>query len=500
MTPLEEAADRLHRAAIGLQKQKQIDRIAAKHRPTLSAFFQSQKSRTLEELGKYQFLFTEEYRRMREESGTPNEFLTVHDWDRMWQAVDQDTFDDLQKAITGIESDGMLQGGQQLKVLLGHYEQGKWVSIPKFWDLSNPRAVAWFAKTGGNVSYISGIQQTTQNEIKTIIGKAIDEGWSYGQTAREISGKFDEFSRDRAARIAVDETGNAYEAGNKEFANSLQEDGVDLEKMWNTSHDDKVSDLCRGNEADGWIPIDQPHNSGHQQPLGHINCRCFETYRQASATVSEEKSPAPSEPKIAESATPEKGETGDPGPEGPAGKDGMDGTMGPQGPPGPKGDPGERGEKGDPGEPGPAGSNGLAGEPGPEGPAGPPGKDGGDGAQGPPGERGEKGDPGDSAYQIWLDAGNTGTKQDFLKSLKGPQGPPGKGGGGSIVTFEGGIGKGIPAGGDTGQVLAKKSTANYDTEWVDQSGGSGILSGNVDGGTPDSNYGGAILIDGGGVT
>lgn len=33
--------------------------------------------------------------------------------------------------------------------------------------------------------------------------------------------------------------------------------------------------------------------------------------------------------------------------------------------------------------------------------------------------------PGESAYQAWLDAGNTGTQADFLASLVGPQGPPG---------------------------------------------------------------------------
>lgn len=33
--------------------------------------------------------------------------------------------------------------------------------------------------------------------------------------------------------------------------------------------------------------------------------------------------------------------------------------------------------------------------------------------------------PGDSAYQVWLKAGNVGTQQDFLNSLKGAKGDPG---------------------------------------------------------------------------
>lgn len=35
------------------------------------------------------------------------------------------------------------------------------------------------------------------------------------------------------------------------------------------------------------------------------------------------------------------------------------------------------------------------------------------------------GQNGESAYQIWLDAGNTGTEEDFLASLKGDPGDPG---------------------------------------------------------------------------
>lgn len=41
------------------------------------------------------------------------------------------------------------------------------------------------------------------------------------------------------------------------------------------------------------------------------------------------------------------------------------------------------------------------------------------------GGAGTPGADGESAYQIWLDLGNTGTEQDFLDSLVGPQGAPG---------------------------------------------------------------------------
>lgn len=56
-------------------------------------------------------------------------------------------------------------------------------------------------------------------------------------------------------------------------------------------------------------------------------------------------------------------------------------------------------------------------------------------------------------------------------------------------------GEGVPAGGDTGQVLAKASGDDYDTEWVDQSGGGG-------GGAVSSVFGrtGAVTAESGDYT
>lgn len=43
----------------------------------------------------------------------------------------------------------------------------------------------------------------------------------------------------------------------------------------------------------------------------------------------------------------------------------------------------------------------------------------------PSGNKGDPGDPGQSAYELWLTAGNTGTVSDYLLSLKGEKGDPG---------------------------------------------------------------------------
>lgn len=137
-----------------------------------------------------------------------------------------------------------------------------------------------------------------------------------------------------------------------------------------------------------------------------------------------------------------KGETGLTGPQGPKGDTGL------TGPQGPKGDTGETGPAGETGATGPQGPKGDTGATGPQGPVG---------ETGPQGPKGDTGDTGATGPQ--------GPKGDTGET--GPQGPKGDTG------ATGPAGVGIATGGTTGQVLAKKSNSDYDTEWVDQEGGGG---------------------------
>lgn len=67
-----------------------------------------------------------------------------------------------------------------------------------------------------------------------------------------------------------------------------------------------------------------------------------------------------------------------------------------------------------------------------------------------------------SAYQVWLDLGNTGTPSDYQVWLRGTDGDNGQG---------------VPPGGDAGQVLAKTTSQDYETQWVPSTGvlGNGLL-------------------------
>ena len=136
---------------------------------------------------------------------------------------------------------------------------------------------------------ITNINETTRSKAKDIVVKGFEEGKSYDNIADELIDMYDGFGikkpqkhiKTRAHLIAVTEVGEAYEHGGFITAKDIEEYGVKMEKFWANSGDDRVSDGCKANTADGWIPIDQPHTSGHQKPLRFPGCRCYEKYRRA---------------------------------------------------------------------------------------------------------------------------------------------------------------------------------------------------------------------------
>lgn len=77
-----------------------------------------------------------------------------------------------------------------------------------------------------------------------------------------------------------------------------------------------------------------------------------------------------------------------------------------------------------------------------------------------------KGDPGKSAYEVAVDEGYSGTEEEWLASLVGPQGKKGADGDKGDKGDKGDMGIGIPSGGTAGQVITKKSGTDYDLNWA----------------------------------
>jgi len=279
MTPreLSTMAERFTSATIYLKKVRDKNRIARSHLPLVKAFFARQQRMVLLRLQMLQSFYQSIPGPRQMGAKHPVNTDALKRCDELWKGVEFDTNADLQKTISAIERDGLQAGADQLAIQLRF-------DAKSTFSLSNPRAVAYFKQNGGSLAYIKDIQQTTAESLKRVITTGLDEGWSYNQTAREIQKLYDgPISRQRATLIATNESAHAYEAGNMAFSQSLKDDGIVMEKRWENSGDDRVSDGCLQNTADGWIPIDEPHSSGDQNPPRFPGCRCYEVYREAPA-------------------------------------------------------------------------------------------------------------------------------------------------------------------------------------------------------------------------
>jgi hypothetical protein len=147
---------------------------------------------------------------------------------------------------------------------------------------------------------------------------------------------------------------------------------------------------------------------------------------------------------------------------------GADGTQGAQGETGAQGAQGIQGIQGIQGPAGADGAQGIQGEDGPAGADGANSINMKNGAGAPAGGLGVDGDYylNNTTGEIYQKSGGSWA---VVADLTGPAGSDG---------LDGADGLGVPAGGTTGQVLAKNSNTDNDTEWIDPpEGGSSILCG-----------------------
>jgi hypothetical protein len=147
------------------------------------------------------------------------------------------------------------------------------LAVELSFDLSNPRAVQYLLKYGA--LRVTQIDQTTRDQLRTLLANGVDQGLSYDQIAAQIQDLFAGFSADRALVIATYEAGTAYSEGTLIVGQDLQAGGLEMEKSWLTAQDSAVDpDLCGPNEDQGWIPLDDQFQSGDDRPLAHPRCRC----------------------------------------------------------------------------------------------------------------------------------------------------------------------------------------------------------------------------------
>ncbi|KAA3644790.1 MAG: hypothetical protein DWQ07_15400 [Chloroflexi bacterium] len=215
--------------------------------------------------------------RIQEADDTAVRFVP-RDWLIVFAAIVEATFENILRPLELRGRQALLIGGQQFIASIG-------ISNLVF-GLDNPRAIAYLEQFAA--SKVTRINETTRSQLQTLITASAEDGWSYDRLARKIRDRFEGFAigkpqqhiQSRSHLVAVTEVGNAYEEAAHIAAHDLQEGKLQMEKSWSTTGDNRVSDGCRANEAEGWIPLGRPHASGHQKPLRFPGCRCAELYRR----------------------------------------------------------------------------------------------------------------------------------------------------------------------------------------------------------------------------
>jgi len=130
------------------------------------------------------------------------------------------------------------------------------------------QAIDWAEKHGATL--VKGIDEETKRRLAHSISQGIETKRGIPGLARDIRKEFADMSRYRSQLIARTETANALSSASLD---RMQDMGIEG-KEWVTAGDDKVSDECLGNEAEGVIPVGQTFSGGVDAPPQHPDCRC----------------------------------------------------------------------------------------------------------------------------------------------------------------------------------------------------------------------------------
>jgi hypothetical protein len=195
------------------------------------------------------------------------------DWEPILKKAMATTLDFFAGPIDAVTTSAILLGAKQVIAQ---------VKAGIAWDLkAAPETVAWLK--GRAAERVALINDTTREQMRGLIAQGVDEGWGYNKLAAAITERFEEFAagrpqkhiESRAHLVAVTEVGEAVSEGQLQAGKRIAAAGIEMEKLWSTAGDARVSvTICAPNGAQGWIPLEQTFQSGHDRTLGHPGCRC----------------------------------------------------------------------------------------------------------------------------------------------------------------------------------------------------------------------------------
>ncbi len=168
----------------------------------------------------------------------------------------------------------------ELKAMLRISIVNEWPQIEPL--LADDLAADYAETRGARLLRVDGdlnIVNQTRTRVNSLVTQTIERGDSLGTLQKSLREDF-AFSPERARVVSRTETATAQGQGAKQAAVAQ---GFN-EKRWITQGDDIVSEECLANEAQGWIKIGDPFDSGVDTIPQHPNCRCNVRHRLKPAT------------------------------------------------------------------------------------------------------------------------------------------------------------------------------------------------------------------------
>lgn len=152
------------------------------------------------------------------------------------------------------------------------------LAVPVLWDevVIAREAAEWASRY--SYELVRELTDNSREWLRRKVPQFIETpGMTTGQLRQELAPAFGER---RAQSIAVTETTRAYAQGGRMVQEALRRGGVEMERIWNTSGDERVCDIC--GPLDGVPERDWGlHSDG---PPAHPNCRCWVTLRSKRAS------------------------------------------------------------------------------------------------------------------------------------------------------------------------------------------------------------------------
>ena len=251
--------ERFLEAGEAAKRDKAVAKPERKLEAAMSKAFKKQGAAFLKAMSKYKGQFAE--------ASSPATMANAYDPIPTWA--------EMTKAMQDAIGDGLEAGGDGLMDAL---------DIPKDdltgfgFDVMNPEAVKYAKEHAAE--QVTKINDVTKGRMRSLIGQATEEGWSYGRLAGQIKSRFDGMTSTRARTIASHELRDAYEHGQRVMIDRLGKFGLPMETKWLTAGDSRVRDEHRDSQAEGWQDVGYTFASGSENPPTDPGCRCTSLYRR----------------------------------------------------------------------------------------------------------------------------------------------------------------------------------------------------------------------------